>query len=290
MKKRLFVAVACALCLLVGWSGIALAWDKQERYRNYGPVPAYDLTKILWGNYNITNAIHSPFQNHVVLHFGPFTIIHWYNPTVPVPPGGYAWACFNRAGNQRIRILGAWWTDQNGNFIRRAGPNLSQSPRRNAGRVLFDLQNEATGWTGTAYPPEATDGPGAPIGTFTVTNAYYANTQGTVYTLDQLNESLYTDPSITWHALPSSFDLAYNQATTWDLGPDAAFAPGDNVLVRFTLSDGTELADDIAQFQNTDLVSVPGLPWWGAILLALILVTIGFAALRRGRRTDAAAA
>ena len=277
MRKTWWLGIACGVCVLVLSSSPALAWDKQEHYTNYTSESAYDLTKILWGDYAITDAIHAPFQSHVVVKWPSnilplFTIIHWYNPIAPVPPGGMAYACFSIAGDAPIHVLGAWWTRADGTFIGWAGPNLAQSHRWTAGQRYFRLKHRATHWTGSAYPPAEGDTSGDPMGPFTVTDAACANIRSAEYTLDELNEGLFTDPAISWYTLASGLSLSYDDEYEWQLPSACVGASTDHILVRFTVSDGTKQTVDIAQFSIT---ARPTLSQWGTVAVVVLLLGTG---------------
>lgn len=277
MKSTILVAMTA--CVFAMGSTYALAWDVQQHYTNTTGQTAYDLTKILWGNWTVNEAIHIPFPSHTVTYHNGFTIIHWYGATVPAGSGAYA--CFNGgSATPEARVLCAYWTDAAGNFIGGAMPVLGVGIYAVGGNAIAEVRHNWASWTGTGYPPQPGDGLGTPLGGITVSNVSYAICN-VARPLEELNDGLLADPTLTWVPL-GGFSLSYGEMTPLDLGPIAA---PEVVLLRFEAVGGGQTTTEIIQFRAP---SVPTVSEWGLIILTLLLLTAGTILVARRRRVATA--
>ena len=254
------------------------AYDAQQYYTNTYPDTAFDLTKILRGNWTISGAIHDKFKNHTVTNLGNLTIIHWDNGFVP--PGQGTWACFNTATGDSAPVIAALWTDAEGNYIGPAGPVGSSSGSRDtSGNVIIDVSHNWVQWNDTAYPVEE-DSSGPPYGPIIGTDVYYA------FTADQLpmaslNETLWDIGSdINWVPL-GGFTLNYGEAQSYNLQQPKGTAVA---LLRFSVSGGGQSATEIVQYRFSTK-TIPSLTGYGLLVLVLLLLLSAIIVIRQRRRT-----
>lgn len=218
-------------------------WTNQEHYYNHTQTVAYDLTKILEGHWNILGATRIPFP-YCTSYYDPIldiTVIHWWGASVY--PGQWAFACFT-TDNYIKPILTSWWTDIFGNIIDYAGPIVTVNPAVRADTsVSIKVTNNWLGWVGSGWPLSPQDHPGGPMGSITGTNIKYAISTHE-YSMEELNESLFQDTSLTWNPLPD-FTLNYGDSMAYNLG----VIPTDNVVVWVVdLTGATYNARDFKQF------------------------------------------
>lgn len=201
-------------------------WTVQEHPYNNTGEPAHDLTKILLGHWEITDAIEREFKQHEVLYFGAYTLIHWFDGNIP--DGSRAAACFNTFSGQGPSEITLLWTDANGNFIGDANVVISVDAARGpSGNLLVEVGNYWSEWNGLGYPPQEGDGLGGPRGPVTGTEVYYAITD-VERSMEELNEDRIADPNITWVGL-NNFGLGYGATTFYNLGQRE---PDDIVIFR----------------------------------------------------------
>lgn len=276
------ILVGVTVCVLAAGSTNALAWTVQQRYHNGTGQTAHDLTKILEGWWTITDAIHDKFASHGVHHHYHngqwYTVIHWYDGSVEHCQ--WTWACFDTSNNQQPKVVEVLWTDLDSDFIGPAGPAVGVGVDWVAGNTVVTVGHDWASWTGDDYPPEPGDGPGTPHGPITVSNVYYALTD-VERPMAQLDEALYTDPSITWVPL-SGFGLTYGQANPINLGA----LPSDRVLLfRCEAAGEGATSQEIIQFR---LAVIPTVSEWGLIVLVLLMLTAGTILFAKRRRPVAA--
>jgi hypothetical protein len=287
-EMRIRIIRCVAMGLVLGCCATARAWDVQEKVYNTTGQTAYDLTKILVGDWTVTDAIHDAFAQHAVLHFGGlFTIIHWSNGSVN--NGDWTWACYNVAGySGHVPSLVALWTDATGHFIGLAAPEVEfrATLATESSHVNVWITNNWHNWVGVGYPPQTGDGPGVPMGAVTGTNVYYA-VVAQPYTLEELNDSLWdglppADP--TWTPL-TGFTLNHGDTTSpYDLGTAPA---GSYILFRAVLAaNGVHDTTVLQQFPRE--VGIPAVSTWGLAALTLLVLAAGTVVLLRRRAAAAA--
>jgi hypothetical protein len=164
-------------------------------------------------------------------------------------------------------VLAVLWTSPSGIFMGSAGPAIGTGIENGAGgNTVVTLGHDWSQWIGSGWPIQEGDGPGAPRGPITGTEVYYAITD-TEYSMEELDSTLYNDPSITWNPL-SNFLLSYGDSTTYNLGN---LLVGDVVLFRFMASGEGETSEEMVQYVVV-AQDIPTLPEWGMIILTVLLL------------------
>ena len=98
----------------------ASAWSHNEHQRNDTGATAYDVVKILDGDYEITDMMEWDFPQHDYYHRTVSgkkqTVLRWWGGAVPSNDLGDV--CFTAkalgGSPSYAKIIGAWWTDENG--------------------------------------------------------------------------------------------------------------------------------------------------------------------------------
>jgi len=265
--------------MVMGMSALALAWQVNQHYYNNTGQTAHDLTKIIPGNYNITEAmLNQPFANYEVVHINGYTIIHWYNGQVA--PGERGHACFSTDALHRPPVIVSLWTDVNGNFIGIAGPVVGTYPWLDVadGHIKLEIGNDMAAWNGTSYPIQVGDGPGAPRGPINLSQVYYAFSE-IGRPLEDLDSTLFDSPDLAWHQL-NDVGLAYQDSVQIDIGrPRGAY-----VLFRFDLDGADGQSYYVIQRYLGKGWKVPSLTEWGLFILVLLLIASGIVVIRNRRR------
>ncbi len=286
MKANHFVMIAIFLCLMVFVSTTTLAYDVQQKYINTTGVTAFDLTKVLAGDVNVTNAIHDKFAQHEVKHpEGVLTTIHWHDGQVL--PGEWTWACFSVHPGRSAVVRSAAWTDANGTFIGPAGPAMSTRANYRGGRAYVDVSNQWVELVAAAYPIEDTIGVfGSPYGTVLVTDVYYSFADQ-MRPLEELNDALINSPppDVNWVPL-SPESIGDGLMAHWELG---VCDIGQVVLFRFAAAGGGMNSQEIIQFQ-VDPTYIPSLTEWGLIIFGVLLVGLMVYYIVRRRKASPMAA
>ncbi|MEW5803857.1 MAG: cohesin domain-containing protein [bacterium] len=122
LMRKLFV-FSLALGVIAGYSSISFGWSHNEHQQNNTGATAYDVVKILDGDYTITEMMEWDFLNHEYYHRevnGKMqTVLRWWNGQVPAGTAGDV--CFTATplggSASHAPIIGAWWTDEHGNPI-----------------------------------------------------------------------------------------------------------------------------------------------------------------------------
>lgn len=125
LKAVFVVGVAATLCPR------ALAWSHNEHQTNATGATAYDVVKILEGDYTITEMQDWDFAQHDYYHRSVNgqvqTVLRWWNGSVA--PGHTGDVCFTAVplggSAPHAKIIGAWWTDANGVPLGNYYPALS---------------------------------------------------------------------------------------------------------------------------------------------------------------------
>lgn len=276
MKTHFRNTIVAALVLMLV-CGSAMAWTVNEHYTNNTGQTAYDCTKILVGHYTITDAmLNQPFANFTQMFWGPFTILHWDNGTVP--PGAQGHMCFTTSSGT-VGPYAALWTDAGANFIGIAGPVMTPNIGIDAGgNMVFKVGNNWHTWTGTAYPPSGNDSLGAPVGDVTIISAGYA-TDTVEHPLEEL-DSLNLE-GLAWTDLPELVGVVGAGAEVQtEVAGD--LQDGEVVLFMFAMEGpGGEQGYDVVQVPLNP--TVPSLTHWGVILLLVLLVASAAYVLYRRR-------
>ena len=278
--KRIAIIVVAALSLYFATAG--LAWENQEQYQNNMDVPAYDLTKILEGNYDFTEVIiydeatapAAKFKEYVVTYPAGHTKIHWFNGQVG--PGEKTWACFSTGLEQTVNVIAAYWTDEEGNKLGEAGPPVASEAINYLGSTTVELRNSWVRWDHDANVP------GEPVGRITISNVSWAITEVN-RPLEELDERLYDPDLINWNPLGDDVPLAYGETATYELGN---LDKDTIVLFRFVASGAGQTSEEIIQFIVGP--SIPTVSQWGLIVMAALLVSAGAIVIVRRRRRVAA--
>ena len=128
------------------------------------------------------------------------------------------------------------------------------------------------------------------MGSITGTEVYYAITDH-LRDMEDLNEGLFTDPTIDWNPL-SGFELGCGQSEFYnisELEPDLEDL--DVVLFRVEASAGTQSSVEMVQLLVEEVTADPAIPTvseWGLIVITLLMLTAGTVVLGRRRRAAAA--
>ena len=128
--KGLVIAVLMGAAIAV-YPTVASAWSHNEHVVNSTGATAYDVVKILDGDYEITDMMEWDFANHDYYHRtvgGKVqTVLRWWGGTVAA--GDVGDVCFTAkplgCSVQHAKIIGAWWTDENGEPLGNYYPALS---------------------------------------------------------------------------------------------------------------------------------------------------------------------
>jgi hypothetical protein len=118
MKKLFVFMLACGVT--VSYASISYGWSHNEHQINTTGTTAYDVVKILDGDYEITEMMENDFSEHDYYHRtvnGKMqTVLRWWNGAVPDGDAGDV--CFTAVplGGSATHavIIGASWTDQGG--------------------------------------------------------------------------------------------------------------------------------------------------------------------------------
>ena len=271
MKKSFtwLLVVAFVLGMTLFWSQLAYAWTVNQHYQNKTGQTAYDLTKILMGNYVLTDTmLHLPFDSCTIIPLGPFAIVRWHGGQVA--PNGWGHACFTTAQNIKPLVVIPLWTDANGLIIGTAGPAVGAfiDVIKETNRVRVRLNHYWRHWTGTGFPPELTDSAGAFYGRIIGTEVHYAVIDEEL-PLEELNDSLWGPySSIVWNPL-DTFYVDSLEEKSYDLGIGDN---GDVYLFRFNArGDGLDMYEVIQH----KIVRPPTLTQWGLIVFAgLFILTL----------------
>jgi hypothetical protein len=261
----------------VAWPRTRHGWDCQEHFQNRTGRTVYDLTKVLLGNWIVTDAIrNAPFTYWVSFPFGGITIIHWWGGSVP--PNGWAAACFNTLDYQAPPARAAFWTDQCGRFIGLAGATfrLNLQIKRNVvlgegDNLELSVEHTWRDWTAgpndVSYFPTDTVGLGAPPhSTIDVNNIQYAIVDEP-FDLNQMDVNFVDDhPEVNWipvRTYPVSLAVDENDPCAamafFDLGLFENFDANKVMIVRgesdvyitYPSPGGTELV------RSREMIQVP---------------------------------
>ncbi len=278
-----FILVAVMTGVLMGCSATALAYDCQEWLHNDSGETAHDLTKILKGKHTIERTYPGNKFKDVEVEYHSqqdITSVHFSGGTVE----HCSWtdACFNTKEGPPVEVIHAFWTDEYGQKIGNVvgvGTNAYDSD----GDVVVEVIHEWVDWTGTGYPIEPNDGPGAPMGPITITDVRYAITD-TVRPLEDLNNDLLDPnltPELTWVDV-NGVTLNYGQSMPYNLGPLEASSV---VLFRFMATGEGHESVEMIQYREP---IIPTVSEWGLIVMAVLLLTAGaFVIVQRRRRVAA---
>jgi hypothetical protein len=279
MKKHNNLRMVTGLVFVIAmvWSTAALAYDVQQMYRNDCGETAYDLMKVIEPEVEITTAIHDGFANHTWWNSNGKTYLKFYDGRVK--PGYSTWACFDFESSNEVEfveVTDAYWTDSNADGICTAGSpvgsrgDFHDPGGETSGDATITLTNRFELFEG---------------GTITIygTNVHYA-VSANRYTLEQLNEGLFTNPDLTWNSLPDS-TLPYEGNVTYDVTD----IPVNQYLIFYcetAQEGGVNPTVELFQFptyqQAFASASVPILNEQGMIVLSLLL--LGAAAVAIVRR------
>lgn len=221
------------LGILLCYAAVSYGWNNQQGYVNNTGVTAYDLTKIIDGTQDITDAIHDKFNNHSVDYVAGLTVLHFYNGEVA--PGEFTWACFNSASGEELEVIAVFWTNADGSKIGNAGPAYKTYPNAvftdpnavSTDTIEIQVTNSQRQWSGPGYPVLG-DYRGPYVGLVNGQNVNWAVVP-VEYPMEELNENLYTVTGITWYPL-ANFNLYGGQTTSYTLHP---VAMDQVVLFRF---------------------------------------------------------
>ncbi len=148
------------------------------------------------------------------------------------------------------------------------------------GNVNVVVEHGAREWN------DATNEPGDPLGTIYGRDVQYAVTDY-FRPLEDLNDDLFTDGSITWHQLdPFTLEnFGDDNAPGYDLG---ALAQSDIVLFRFYTGPAESETDnyELVQFCLSE-TCIPAVSQWGILVIALLLAAGGTIVIRRRRAMPA---
>ena len=129
LTKTFAIAVLVCAAIAVHPSS-ALGWSHNEHLINNTGATAYDVVKILAGDYTITEMADWDFADTEFYHRSVDgeiqTVLRWSNGTVP--DGDRGDVCFTAVplgGAPRAEIIGAWWTDQQGNPFGNYNPAIT---------------------------------------------------------------------------------------------------------------------------------------------------------------------
>jgi hypothetical protein len=123
MRKLCILIFVCEV--VFGYSSISWSWTHNEHKVNNTGATAYDVMKILDGDYEIPEMMTQDFKSHMYYHrcvCDPQgkckiqTVLRWRNGQVP--NGDTGDVCFTAipldGSPSCAQIIGAWWTDQYG--------------------------------------------------------------------------------------------------------------------------------------------------------------------------------
>jgi hypothetical protein len=281
LKNRGFWLVAIVLATSLAWCNLALAWDVQEKCTNTTGQPAHDLTKIVLGQSAVTSAITNQLGTPSIVNFDGVSIIHWGPGGTPVsstPPNNWVWGCFNAA--TQPNLIAAYWTNASGQFIGLAAVEVTFHYRWDGGHGVLTAEHTWHSWVGTGYPPAPSDHIGPPLGPITGTNVYWAATDH-LRPLTELNDALYTDPSLTWAPL-DDFSLLGSGATQDYTLSGPGLDSASFLLLRFVAA-GEGLSTPTIQQIPLAVHAIPTVSQWGLIILTLLLLASGIFVVYRRR-------
>ena len=115
LARTTMVAVATLLFPAMGY-----AYSHNEHQTNNTGATAYDVVKILEGDYQISDMMEWDFAQHDYYHRtvnGKVqTVLRWWDGAVPAGSAGDVCFTATALGNSAsyAKIIGAWWTDENG--------------------------------------------------------------------------------------------------------------------------------------------------------------------------------
>jgi hypothetical protein len=118
MMRKLFIFIL-AFGVMISYSSISYGWSHNEHQINNTGATAYDVVKILDGDYTITRMMEWDFHSHDYYHRvvgGKMqTVLRWWNGNVPNGTAGDV--CFTAiplpgdTSSSCAQIIGDWWTD-----------------------------------------------------------------------------------------------------------------------------------------------------------------------------------
>jgi hypothetical protein len=129
--KQMFLC-AGVLAVALGLSSNVHAWSHNEHNVNNNSTTAYDVVKILDGDYEISAMMDWDFSSqdyyHVSIGSKVYTVLRWWNGQVP--PGTAGDVCFTAEAlgshsAPRAEIVAAWWTGPTGMPIGNYIPEIS---------------------------------------------------------------------------------------------------------------------------------------------------------------------
>ncbi|KPL02689.1 MAG: hypothetical protein AMJ73_08405 [candidate division Zixibacteria bacterium SM1_73] len=272
MRKKIFAfwrLAAIALGVLMVWTAPTLAWDCQQEYHNNTGQTATDLRKVLDREVTITAAIHDKFAQHEWWHEDGKTIIRWYDGAVEHCE--WTWACFDFQGADQVEVEEVYWT-QGGSPYDDAGSSIG-------GGASFGTGSSAGYADVTIVARNSLNSQFSDTATIYATNVYWAVVLHR-YDLNELNQSLFVDPSITWNPLPD-FQLAYEESENIPLGDVRS---NTYILFRFHAeqAEGALPVTEIWQIQVPP--QGPTLTQWGLLILVILIVSSGVFIMGRRRK------
>ncbi|MEW5802306.1 MAG: cohesin domain-containing protein [bacterium] len=277
MKKLLTLIMS--LGIVMSYSFCSFAWTHNEHNKNKTGATAYDVVKILDGDYEVTEMAEWDFHSHTYYHRSVGgkmqTVLRWWNGAVP--PNDYGDCCFTvrslPSGQYAYdaKILAAWWTDENGiplgSYIPTVSTRVEFFPLEDglfrprialgnyqAARIAVNRDNPNR-WADGDYQLQ---GEAAPV---TIHGVYVGVVDGALdpYTLTIENTIKGPDASLYsfFDVFTSSADgtvranttLAYNQATPAK-DVDQVLTAGQSLVIVVDLGDGQY---DLFNFEAPEL-------------------------------------
>ena len=262
-----WLLVALALGVVVLCTGLAFGWDCQQKYTNETDETATDLLKTLDREVTIEDAIHDKFNQHTWWKADGKTYIRWYDGTVE--PDDWTWACFDfNEEETEVGVEGIQWSKDKAEYADAGSPlgggaSIVEGSSAGYADVTLLVRNDWTslfGGTATIY----------------ATNVYWAIVVHR-FSLSDLNDSLFTLPSITWNPL-SNFQLLYGQSMSIPLGD---LPVNKYLLLRFHAEQAGGILPTTELWQIPIPPQVPAFTQWGLIILVALIVFSTWVVLRR---------
>ena len=126
------LSIAIVVCAAIAtFPPSVFGWSHNEHQNNNTGATAYDVVKILEGDYTITDMMTWDFADtdyyHRTVGGEMQTVLRWTNGTVPAGTAGDV--CFTAVplggSASHAKIIGAWWTDQHDVPMGNYNPTIS---------------------------------------------------------------------------------------------------------------------------------------------------------------------
>lgn len=238
MRRMLVVVLVSAVLLsILCVDTYGAYWN--EKIRNKCPYAVYDLVIVLRGSKTVGSQCMGPFANfrswRGTYRNQSVTFCRWWNPSAPIPPGGYIHIGIGTAQCCAERIKDAWWTDLNGN---RVPQSVVFKPSKN--KTFCEVQEKSVVY----WKNEVESEPDAPLREITLEDIRYKVFDYQI-PLEDLNESwVYNDSLLLMHPGP----IVLEPDSVYEMEIPEPVEEGQWIVIRFE-----SLAPDVGESPGTEV-------------------------------------